>query len=169
MNFGQLNGIIINHMKPEYKKLLLKDLCERLSYGVKFHYFPDADSKGVETIGTATCWDGDFQCVETRQEGFNVENIKLYLRPMSSMTEEEAKDMFGVMFDGELIKSEIETDRVRYVWLQNDRQCIHTVFFFNKVYGIEQLDWLNAHHFDYRGLIDKGLAIEAPEGMYKTE
>ena len=30
-------------------------------------------------------------------------------------------------------------------------------------------DWLNAHHFDYRGLIEKGLALEAPEGMYKTE
>lgn len=28
-------------------------------------------------------------------------------------------------------------------------------------------DWLNAHHFDYRGLIEKGLAIEAPEGMYE--
>ena len=31
------------------------------------------------------------------------------------------------------------------------------------------VDWLNAHHFDYRGLIDKGLAFEAPEEMYKTE
>ena len=30
-------------------------------------------------------------------------------------------------------------------------------------------DWLNAHHFDYRGLIEKGLALKAPEGMYKTE
>lgn len=29
------------------------------------------------------------------------------------------------------------------------------------------VDWLNAHHFDYRGLITKGLALEAPEGMYK--
>jgi hypothetical protein len=28
------------------------------------------------------------------------------------------------------------------------------------------VDWLNAHHFDYRGLIEKGLALEAPEGMY---
>jgi hypothetical protein len=28
------------------------------------------------------------------------------------------------------------------------------------------IDWLNAHHFDYRGLIEKGLAIEAPSGMY---
>ena len=29
------------------------------------------------------------------------------------------------------------------------------------------LEWLNSHHFDYRGLIGKGLALEAPEGMYK--
>ena len=32
---------------------------------------------------------------------------------------------------------------------------------------IEKYDWLNAHHFDYRRLIPKGLALEAPEGMYK--
>lgn len=30
----------------------------------------------------------------------------------------------------------------------------------------ESVDWLNAHHFDYRGLIEKGLALEAPTGMY---
>ena len=33
----------------------------------------------------------------------------------------------------------------------------------------EGFDWLNAHHFDYRGLIPMGLALEAKEGMYKTE
>ena len=33
-------------------------------------------------------------------------------------------------------------------------------------WGINSIDWLNAHHFDYRGLIEKGLALEAPEGMY---
>ena len=32
--------------------------------------------------------------------------------------------------------------------------------------SINQFDWLNAHHFDYRGLIEKGLALEAPEDMY---
>jgi hypothetical protein len=31
----------------------------------------------------------------------------------------------------------------------------------------DYVDWLNAHHFDYRGLIEKGLALEAPEGMYE--
>lgn len=30
-------------------------------------------------------------------------------------------------------------------------------------------DWLNEKLFDYRGLIEKGLALEAPEDMYKTE
>ena len=35
--------------------------------------------------------------------------------------------------------------------------------------ALELLDWLNAHHFDYRNLIGKGLALRAPEGMYKTE
>lgn len=33
----------------------------------------------------------------------------------------------------------------------------------------DTVDWMNKHHFDYRGLIEKGLALEAPEGMYKTE
>ena len=33
----------------------------------------------------------------------------------------------------------------------------------------ESIDWLNEHHFDYRGLIPMGLALEATEGMYKTE
>lgn len=32
--------------------------------------------------------------------------------------------------------------------------------------SINRFDWLNAHHFDYRGLIEKGLALEAKEGVY---
>jgi hypothetical protein len=31
------------------------------------------------------------------------------------------------------------------------------------------VDWLQLHHFDYRGLIEKGLALEAPEGMYNVK
>ena len=129
-------------MTQEDKELLLTDLCARLPYGVKFHYFPNEGSKGTEAIGTATCWDGDVQCVETNDEGFNIENIKLYLRPMSSMTEEE------------LAEWQFELD------MDIDGYCIPSY---------PALDWLNAHHFDYRGLIKKGLAFEAPEDMYKTE
>jgi hypothetical protein len=34
-------------------------------------------------------------------------------------------------------------------------------------FNVDEVDWLNAHHFDYRGLIEKGLALEAPGNMYK--
>jgi len=67
----------------------------------------------------------------------NIKDIKPYLRPMSSMTEVE-KNIFDTMTRGYTIHQQ-------------------TALF----------DWLNAHHFDYRGLIEKGLAIVAPDGMYK--
>jgi len=60
-----------------------------------------------------------------------------YLRPMSSMTEKEKKEF-------QEIKLSYYFDEDSYI----------------------SLDWLNAHHLDYRGLIPKGLALEAPEGMY---
>ncbi len=61
--------------------------------------------------------------------------IRPYLRPMSSMTEEEEKEF---------------EETLQYT------QCT-----------LDSYDWLNAHHFDYRGLIPLGLALEAPDGMYK--
>ena len=71
----------------------------------------------------------------------HIEEIKLYLRPMSSMTEEESTTYeYSFLYSNDL-----------------------------RIYAEEYIDWLNAHHFDYRGLIEKGLALEAPEGMYKTE
>ena len=65
--------------------------------------------------------------------------VKPYLRPMSSMTEEE---------------------KLEYVIAWDSRQ---------PYLPTEAMDWLNEYHFDYRDLIEKGLALEAPEGMYKTE
>ena len=65
---------------------------------------------------------------------------KPYLRPMYSMTEEEEKTLNSIL---------------EYQYYSDD-SCM-----------CEAGDWLNAHHFDYRGLINKGLAIEAQEGMYK--
>lgn len=67
-----------------------------------------------------------------------IEEIKPYLRPMDSMTEGEKED-YNSKFEGRDFSWEI-------------------------YYG--STDWLNAHHFDYRGLIEKGLALEASEGMY---
>lgn len=68
-----------------------------------------------------------------------------YLRPMSSMTREEEaywKYHHHVVGDG--------------IFAIGDDFCIFECF-----------EWLNSHHFDYGGLIIKGLALEAPKDMYK--
>lgn len=77
-------------------------------------------------------------------------DAKPYLLPMSSMTEEE--------------KKEFQACHCVYE-LHPDFQPMMC----NLANELNMFDWLNTHHFDYRGLIVKGLALEALEGMYKTE
>ena len=127
-------------MSQEDKQLLFKDLCARLPYGVKLqrNNVYDSSKKEIEFLTLQ-----GFQDIENHNS-IELLNIKPYLRPMSSMTEEEvdewakASNMKFDMEDG----------------------------FFDCYDAHLSVDWLNAHHFDYRGLIEKGLAIEAPEGMY---
>ena len=155
-------------MTQEEKELLLKDLCARLPYGTICR---------CRTTEDSTWWNTDHYIFGITGGKFDVgsdildaEQLKPYLRPMSSMTEEEVSDLFGVMFpDNELIGYEIEKDKIRFRSTNKEKQYNPIVLFFNRIYCLEQLDWLNAHHFDFRGLIEKGLAIEAPEGMYKIE
>ena len=73
-------------------------------------------------------------------------NIKPYLRPMTSMTE---KEMFDFHENGGVL--------THYFKYDIDLNCL----------TVSAIDWLNEHHFDYRGLIEKGLALEASEDMYK--
>ena len=110
-------------MEQEEKQLLLKDICTRLPYGIRY--------KGDGGWGI-----NPYQHTTSLCTILNSEEPLVYLRPMSSMTEEE-KD---------------EYDRLV--------MC-------NASWVVD--DWLNEHHFDYRGLIKKGLALEAPEGMYKND
>ena len=129
-------------MTQEDKKLLLKDLCARQPYGVKFkaenedspielHYVRDEDVYG-RIYSNLPYW---------------VVIIKPYLRSMSSMTEEEIKTYH----------SYCEC---------NDGDFTGEILYFDT---IESFDYLNSIHIDYRGLIPMGLALEAPEGMYKTK
>ena len=62
------------------------------------------------------------------------------------------------------MSSMIESERIIY-----EEFSLYHEEFGEYVPTLETFDWLNAHHFDYRGLIEKGLALEAPEGMYKTK
>ena len=114
-------------MKQEEKQLLLADLCARLPYGVYVTYRINKDE-----TERATIFNGNY--ARDLMEGHSMWiDFKPYLRPMSSMTEDEI-----------------------YEWT-------HTWIMDNT---IEKYDWLNKKHFDYRGLIPMGLALEAPEGIY---
>ena len=84
--------------------------------------------------------------------------IKPYLRPLSSMTDEENIELSKrYVFD--IVGNKIS---IRYhcegYW-DDDTECPTSEY-------IWLIDWLLKHHFDYRGLIDMGLALPAPEGMY---
>lgn len=138
-------------MTQEEKELLLKDLCSRVLYrpkGVFLHKLYDPEE--VEVIGYSGKWvevyrNGDFDEIP-------IELVRLYLRPMSSMTEEECKEL------GDLPAT-----------IENVGETLPNIPYYIEVARPEQLDWLNANNFDYRGLIPMGLALEAKEGMYKTE
>lgn len=129
-------------MAQEDKELLLKDLCARLSYGVKGIISFDED-KNIFTIK------GIFNILFlSNTECCHVEDFKPYLRPMSSMTKEEEKEYRKTM-DKYISNSDDFSKYTEYSWT------------------IDTFDFLNAHHFDYRSLIPMGLAIEAPKDMYK--
>ena len=136
-------------MTQEEKELLLKDLSVRLPYGVMISHrglvrplFSVSPTQHFQiTLDNAI--DGEHNGLVYVSLDNVADDVKPYLRPMSSMTEEE-KEEFENLLEG--IVDGIER------WDKPDL-C-------------EEYDWLNAHHFDYRGLIEKGLALEAPKNMY---
>ena len=126
-------------MAQKEKELLLIDLYARLPYGVIVEITSDG---GMVEASYDMRLDAGLLADLLHCE----DDFKPYLRPMSSMTEEEINEF--------ILISDI-TLRL------GDKRSIC-------ILSLEQIDWLNAHHFDYRGLIEKGFALEAPEGMYKT-
>lgn len=142
-------------MTQEEKDLLLKDLCARLPYNVQ----------------VKTEYDDCISFTWNELKYFTHENkiCKPYLRPMSSMTEEDIQSLFNAMYPNlRMMWYEKETDLIRFRAADyNNKRFLHITLWFNKVYSLEQIDWFNAHHFDYRGLIEKSLAIVALENMYK--
>ena len=153
-------------MTEQEKQLLLKDLCARLPYGVK----ATTTSNGWMGVYIVSGYNNDriyLDCpvYDEGDDEWLIESIKPYLCPMSSMTRDEACEMFKTIYNHKVTALDIEQDRIRYGCIQ-DGGYGHIVLLFNKIYSIEQMDWLNANHFDYRGMIEKGLALPAKEGMY---
>jgi len=85
-----------------------------------------------------------FAVEDTGINGFQFQFVKPYLRSMSSMTEDEIEEY-------------------------NNITLIHTPWGIMTDRIIELINFLNSRHFDYRGLIDKGIALEAPKDMYKFD
>ena len=141
-------------MTQEEKHLLIKDLCARLPY---WPHVKTVDDDDAYIVGLDDTEEGLFY-VHVLEDGdsydttMSVENFKPYLRPLSSMTEDEKREVreFGVCDDGA---------------------------FHNDVYDVgiymeeafTAISWFLERHFDINYLIQKGLALEAPKGMYKTE
>ena len=130
-------------MTGEEKQLLLKDLHAKAMYGLKVMV---VDNGSVLTLFDILGNDKVYlKADEKAIRGWSVdiENVKPFLRPFHTMTDEEREEYKKTFYN------------------------------FGNKFGIglsypsyESFDWLDKHFFDYRGLIENGLAIEAIEGLY---
>ena len=123
-------------MTQKDKQLLLKDLCARVPYGVRYRHFGCDDKRGEECISAkiySISPDGYVRNYH-KDESDYIDNVRPYLFPFSSMTEKQ----------------------------KNEYQYITERWMNDPAYSIsDSTDWLNENHFDYRNLIEQGLSIDA--------
>ena len=129
-------------MTQEEKQLLLKDLSARLPYHTKI----DTGVEGIVPLD-ATLYELNRINLECGNDVFLP-----YLRQMSSMTEEERDEVKEICADylDEWENAETIVDRWK---LDAKTSYLRSAFY-------------NSHHLDWNGLIEKGLALEAPKNMY---
>ena len=130
------------------KDLLLRDLCCRLPYGVKVK----TNNINILALGTHTRI-GEYVTDV-------IEPCKPYLFPLSSMTEEQKKEYYSLADDvtikpGQGCYLGIKIHCIKLGISDNPHEEVWDYI------NLDALDWLNKNHFDYRGLIEKGLAIDA--------
>lgn len=138
-------------MTQEEKELLFKDLCSRLPYGVKVNtiysnehasfYRRRACKNGVNVLTLNIMWLYHVQ--------FEID-IKPYLFPLESMTEEQKKEFLNIQYED---RKNLFDALIRYRYEKEDKIPIIPLQ--------KHIDWLNENHFDYRGLIPMGLAKDA--------
>lgn len=136
-------------IRNDSERLILEDMCARLPYSPKISFYLFTIGKSKQTM---------LRSINPTEETYRIGNqnyddfsrIKPYLRSLSNMTADE-KNVWSRIANGP--DSEDIFDHIML-----SRISIESI---GKV-----IDFLNSHYFDYRGLIEKDLAIEAPEGMY---
>ena len=125
-------------MTREDKELLLKDICARLPYEIKVKFYDH--------------WVDEYEIIpltaKLLSDTVYIGDIKPYLFPLSSMTDEQKKTL-----------------KVLCDWNDEeaDAQSILVLYQKHFVMKSDVIDWLHKNHFDYRGLIEKGLAIDATD------
>jgi hypothetical protein len=154
-------------MTQKEKELLLKDLSARLSYGVKVEFTID---ENIERNGNIIfVIDGEYSYVCNKQTIITYDNIKYayngffadvkpYLFPLSNMTKEQSLELFE-LFGINVLDPNIDD----YIKIN---EVTGITFFLQKGFDVEThldklIDWLLKNHFDFRGLIPKGLALDA--------
>ena len=125
-------------MRSDYLKLMIEDLCARLPYNPMFHWespFSDGEYEPFDEHLCIVNTCDNLVCGENNDD-LHIEDIRLYLRPLTSATDDERKKFASF-----------------------DKDTVGNIM-------AKKLDYLNSIHIDYRGLIEKGLALEAKGGMY---
>lgn len=147
--------------QEEEKQLLLKDLCARLSYGVIVRISSESDvclyvSTSTLDIDTLHKYmlDGGYykNGLFYKTPGFQ---LLPYLRPTSSMTEEEKKELKEI------------SDEYLDKWMSVNDPSVRCEL--DAKISSKRAEFYNSHHLDWNGLIEKGVALEAPSDMYKIE
>ena len=160
-------------MTQKEKELLLKELCARLPYSTKYEvdgFKPNVKCRNGKLDDNA--WDSISLIIDTESEyhelchikhinpdGIIYHNyvhfsrLKPYLFPISSMTDEQMHDFFC-----RFVVNEIDYIDFKHYYVEQNR--------WNKIFTtisdcVEVVDWFNKNHFDYRGLIEKELAMDA--------
>ena len=115
------------------RNVIIKDISGRTIYGLKALY-----NDKVYDVEYVDCYD------EVKLVGLDYtiscDDIKIYLRPLSTMTADE---------------NDFINDAMSCLWKPKEDLFILT-------------DFLDRQMFDYRSLIKGGAALPAPEGMYPT-
>lgn len=123
-------------MTQEEKQLLLIDLCARLPYGVICNELGQA--KKLLSVSPSKAYGIELDNGEYTRGNYKIGDIKPYLRPMSSMTDEEIS-----IYNKHIFEITTGIDAANF------------------------MIWIYKHHLDIFHFIEKGLALEAPKDMYK--
>ena len=142
-------------MTQEDKELLFKDLCARLPYGV---IVVTPKGRGYVCNINLTIFDYELgvNINPIIRDPFSINDVKPYLFPLSSMTKEQEKEIQQIIGNPDYACIIRKTDGLE-LWL-NFIDTDPTIWL-DAIFEVQ--DYLNKNHFDYRGLIDKGLAIDA--------